>query len=368
MADERAVNTVQPKTESGQRRRILFIGEQSTGSNAASVERALRRAGHVVAVVDPQILRLENDPPLRLRVAGRLLRRWLRQEVGRQVLLAAQSFAADLMVVYKGNLLPRWALESVKARGVYCLNVWPDVSVAVHGTEILECLPLYDRILTTKSFGPRDLREKGIATPSEFVPDVYDPDIERIVEAQEADQAIMGCDAGFIGTWSPKKARYLRVLAEQAPEVQVRVWGNQWTSRLSSLGELANVVQGRPVVADLYALAIACTKINIALLSEIRVGASSGDLTTSRTFEIPACGGFMLHERTDEVVSFFEEDTEIACFGDETELVAKIRYYLAHDGEREKMRHAAHERCVANYSVDGLAACIIRRYEEDTAG
>jgi spore maturation protein CgeB len=56
---------------------------------------------------------------------------------------------------------------------------------------------------------------------------------------------------------------------------------------------------------------------------------------------------------------------EIACFGDERELVSKIRYYLVRDAEREKMRHAAHERCVTNYKVDGLADHIIRRYEED---
>jgi spore maturation protein CgeB len=121
------------------------------------------------------------------------------------------------------------------------------------------------------------------------------------------------------------------------------------------------------VNGDLYALAIACTKINIGLLSEIRPGASSGDLTTSRTFEIPACGGFMLHERTAEVLEFFSEDVEIACFGSVDELIDKVRHYLGRDDLRERMRSAAHERCVAHYSVDGLAAHIVRRFEEDTA-
>lgn len=368
MENESPVRTIQPGERSSRPRRILFVGEQWSGSNAASVERALRRAGHVVAVVDPQILRLENDPPLLLRAAGRVLRRWLRDEVGRQVLLVADSFAVDMMVVYKGNQLPRWALESVKGRGVYCLNVWPDGSMTIHGSEIRECLPLYDRILTTKSFGPRDLRELGIATPIEFMPDVYDPDLERIVQPQEADLATMGCDVGFIGAWSPKKAGYLRFLVEQLPDVRVRVWGNQWAVWGNSLEKLARVVEGRPVVGDLYALAVACTKINMGLLTEIRPGASSGDVTTSRTFEIPACGGFMLHERTDEILSLFEEGAEIACFGDETEMVEKIRYYLLHNEEREKIRRAGHERCVAEYSVDGLAALIIRRYEEHRAG
>jgi hypothetical protein len=283
-------------------------------------------------------------------------------------LITAKSFAADLMVVYKGNLLPRWVLESIKNRGVYCLNVWPDGSMTIHGPEILQCLPLYDCIFTTKSFGARDLRNLGIVTPSEFVPDVYDPDMERMVGRHESDLAIMGCDVGFIGAWSPKKAHYMRTVVERVPEAHARVWGSQWATRAKSLGKLAGAVEGHTVVGDLYALAVACTTINMGLLSEIRPGASSGDLTTSRTFEIPACGGFMLHERTDEVLSFFTEGTEIACFGDEAEMIDKIRYYLVHDHEREKMRHAAHERCVAEYSVDGLAEAIIRRYEKDTGG
>jgi spore maturation protein CgeB len=205
-------------------------------------------------------------------------------------------------------------------------------------------------------------------TASEFVPDVCDPEGERVVEPQEADLASMGCDAGFIGTWTPKKELYLRALVERAPDIRIRVWGNQWTGQMRSLGGLAKAIEGRAVVGDLYALAVACTKVNIALLREIRAGASSGDLTTSRTFEIPACGGFMLHERTDEVLSFFEEGSEIACFSDELELVDKVRYYLLHDSEREKMRRAAHQRCVYQYNVDGLASHILRRYHEDTGG
>jgi hypothetical protein len=288
----------------------------------------------------------------------------LANEIGRQVMIAADSFPVDLMVVYKGNYLPRWALESVRARGVYCLNIWPDGSMTEHGVEILRCLPVYDCIFTTKSFGARDLGALGVATASEFVPDVYDPDFERWLRPSKADFSIMGCDVGFIGAWTPRKERYLRALAERAPGIRMRVWGDGWIQRAHSLGRLATAIEGRCVFGDLYALAVACTTINLGLLTEIRPGASSGDVTTSRTFEIPACGGFMLHERTDEVLTFFDDGTEIACFRDESELLDRVTYYLSHDAEREKMRHAAYERCIAKYSVDGLVERIIGRYEQ----
>ena len=40
-------------------------------------------------------------------------------------------------------------------------------------------------------------------------------------------------------------------------------------------------------------------------------GSSEGDRTTTRTFEIPASGGFMLHERNEEVLSLYREGSEI---------------------------------------------------------
>ena len=68
------------------------------------------------------------------------------------------------------------------------------------------------------------------------------------------------------------------------------------------------------------------------------------DNITSRTFHIPSCGGFMLHERTPEIGLYYEEKKEIDCFSDPQELAQKVRYYLEHEDERERMREAAYER------------------------
>ena len=45
-----------------------------------------------------------------------------------------------------------------------------------------------------------------------------------------------------------------------------------------------------------------------------------------RTFEIPASGGFMLQERSNEVLEFFEEGKEIECFSSVKELKDKINF------------------------------------------
>ena len=60
----------------------------------------------------------------------------------------------------------------------------------------------------------------------------------------------------------------------------------------------------------------------------------------------------MLHERTPELLEFYEEAKEVACFGSAEELAEKIQYHLAHPQECEAIARAGHARCVPAYSYD----------------
>jgi len=86
---------------------------------------------------------------------------------------------------------------------------------------------------------------------------------------------------------------------------------------------------------------------------------------TARTFEVPASGGFMLHERTSEAVHYFEDGKECAFFDDADDLVAKIRYYLAHDDERRAIAEAGHRRVLSSsYSYDDRVETVVAKCRE----
>jgi spore maturation protein CgeB len=70
------------------------------------------------------------------------------------------------------------------------------------------------------------------------------------------------------------------------------------------------------------------------------------ETTTTRTFEIPATGVFMLAERTEDHLSLFKEGVEAEYFGNDEELKDKMRFYLKHDELRRKVAAAGRERCV----------------------
>ena len=69
------------------------------------------------------------------------------------------------------------------------------------------------------------------------------------------------------------------------------------------------------------------------------------DLHTSRSVDIPACGAFMLAERTIDHKNLFIEGKEAEFFGDEKELETKIKFYLKNDEKRKDIARKAYNKC-----------------------
>src|SRR4029450_7028444 len=111
--------------------------------------------------------------------------------------------------------------------------------------------------------------------------------------------------------------------------------------------------------------AICATRINLCFLRKV-----NRDLQTTRTMEIPACGAFMLAERTDEHRAPFEEGKEAEYFESGVELRAKVDYYLAHEEERRRIGLAGRERCLrSGYSnLDHLTGIVegLREIAQET--
>lgn len=337
--------------------KILCVGPQWRGSNAGGLFRAFSRLGHLISVVDENYyINLSNKSKL-TKVIDRVFRKQHFKEFNNAVLREAEIFNPDIILIYKGAFVYPETIKTLKQKGKPLVNFYPDVSFRTHGSLLAHTLPLYDHVFTTKTFGINDMKEQLGVMSSSFIPHGYDPDIHRILDINNTLADAFKCDVSFIGTYSPKKEQMLNYIKTQLPGINMFIWGAGWHQ--STTASLKTSIKGRPITGDLYVMGIAASKINLGILSEEVGGASSGDKITSRTFHIPASGGFMIHEKTEESVLYFKENEETVFYSDKDDLVDKIRFYLKNEAERERIRLKGRERCLNEHSLDHRATKVL---------
>lgn len=346
------------------RLRVLLVGGLKHGGNCLGLARGFRDRGHAAEIVPHEHPGWRAQGGLTSRAVQRLAVPWQRTAFNRAILSAAGRFQPHIAVVYKGTLVAPSTLERLRREGVWVVNVYPDNSVRPHRHLDPAIFREFDHVFHTKRFGVDDFRQQFGVTNITYLPHGFDPYVHRPFD----DPHVMrpwSTDVSFIGTWSPHKAALLSHLQRALRPGQLRIWGQQWLTRPEPM--LADAIVNRQVTGDSYALAVSASQINLGLLSERRAGASSDDLITSRTFHIPACGGFLLHQRTPDVLECFTEGEEIACFDTADELVAKVRHYLTADDERRRIAQAGYRRCVAQHSLAHRTDVILETYMAATA-
>jgi len=338
--------------------KILAAGPLWRGSNAGGLFRALSRLGCLIEVVDEFYFISLQTKRKRTKVIERLIRPWQTDEYNNAIKRKITLFKPDVFLVYKGAFVRPETLHFARQHNCRLALFYPDVSMTAHGPNIPLCLPLYETIFTTKTFGIKDLESKFGVKNAYFIQHGFDPEIHRKLAISVEDKQKFGCDVSFIGTWSPKKEKWLAFLKEHYQEIDLKIWGEQWYKAESAI--IKTCIQHTAVLGDLYAVAIQCSTINLGILSEQVSGSSSGDLITSRTFHIPGTSGFMLHERNDESVQYFTENVEAGFFGGPDELVTQVKYFLAHPVERVKIQEAGYIRAQLQYSLDERAKIVLK--------
>lgn len=253
-------------------------------------------------------------------------------------------------------------MRELRKQGIALFNYYPDRMVFALGTQTADAIPEYDCVFDTKRYWDGNTAERIHARNRVFLPHGYDPDIHHPIELDERDVAQLGCDVSFVATHMPVKEEVLDALLNLRPKLDLRIWGNQWEKCRSS--RLRARASGSDARGLMYSKIIAASRINLAIMG---VTKEARDETTTRTYEIAAVGGFMLHQRSPELLELFEEGKEVASFGSVQELAEKIDHYLAHPEERQAVAAAGHRRCVPAYSYDARMSFILDYYRRHHA-
>ena len=281
------------------------------------------------------------------KAAYRLLHRrpLLRGRFNRALLSAARRFGPDAVVAVKGAYIMPSTLRRIKKdTGAVLVNYATDdpFNTANATPDLLHGIPAYDVYACTKRAIMDDVRRAGgrtvVHTMFAYNPSTHFPE----APATEDEVRRFGSDVAFVGGADPDRLRDLQPLLG-ARGLSPAFYGGYWSQDPRFRPYARGFVLGRE-----YRLALGGARIALCLVRR-----ANRDGHAMRSFEIPACGAFMLAERTDEHLAVFREDGEASFFGSPQEMIDKIRYYLAHDEVRQRIARAGYARVTSGGNTYG---------------
>ena len=320
--------------------RIYYIGQLEEGGTCRERMHTLRRFGHEIVPFDTTHWTSGGSRVFR-SLAHRINFGPNVWGINRSLIDHSRSIGVvDLIWIDKGRWIYPATLDAIheKTRG-RLLHYTPDPQLVFHKSRYFEkCIPKYDWMVTTKPFEQKLYENLGVQNLL-FVLQGFD---SRFVDYQPLKHEFetWQSDVAFVGHYEKHYAMRLKCASEVTP--QLKIWGSSGWVRYAQFNKWCRpCVNGNGAWGDDYLRVLAHTKIAIGLLSKW-----IPETTTTRSFEIPSMGTFLLAERTADHLALFEEGKEAEFFGDDEELKDKIRFYLANDGARKRIAAAGRERCL----------------------
>jgi len=319
---------------------ILFIGPLAKGSTTRQRMLCFKQLGHHVTDVDTSSLPLPEILSLLSRISCRLGFYWDLSDANRLILENILNYSFDVVWIEKGLTITPDTLKQIKSAQPsahlvsYCIDDM--LLCANQSRNYLHGIPFYDMHLTTKTYNVAELKALD-ARDVQFFANAFDAIAYHPIELSKEEQAHWGSDVAFLGGY--EKPRYEMMLALASRGVVITIWGPGWERFVKIHPNL--IIKPGWVQAEDAAKVFCATTINLHFLRKV-----ARDLQTTRSVEIPACGGFMLAERTTEHLELFKEGEEAEFFDSQEELLDKCQYYLRHESQRLRIASNGLRRCI----------------------
>lgn len=317
---------------------ILFLGANS--GNSVKRAKALKRLGHDVVLIDPYSLF-----PFR-NFVGRLLyyvgAAWLESYLRYKITPIIRKYRFDVTFVDNGELVGCKVLSALRKVSPIIINYNNDDPFGMRDKNkwrlYLEAIPQYDLLAVVRQVNVAEAYSRGAKKVLQVFMAVDELDGPREITPQ--DRLRFPHEVLFIGTWMPERGPFLQEL--MLAGVPLAIYGNDW-QKAPEWPALQAVWHGPAIYGDDYLKAIQLAKVSLGLLSK-----GNRDLHTTRTFEIPYCGGLLCAERTSEHVQLYQEDVEAVYWGDVTECIEKCQKLLNDDAMRDEIAEKGRIRCLRN--------------------
>jgi len=227
------------------------------------------------------------------------------------------------------------AVHALRNLGTRCIAYLTDDpwNPAHRAAWFLKALPLYDTVFSPRRSNLEDFKRLGCADVR-YLPFGYD---ERLFWVpSEAPLKMLPDTVLFVGGADQDRAQFFSTFLRHGPPPTLAggYWERYAHTRPFSIG-LKTAEELRALTAG--------AAVNLCLVRR-----ANRDGHVMRSFEIPACGGFMIAEDTSEHRDIFGPEGEcVLYFSGPRDAAEKVRGALADPASRSRMARAVHHRIMS---------------------
>jgi len=335
--------------------RILYAAQLSANDSAQYRAWALERLGHTVVPVN-----LFEYVPQNKLVEKLVFRAQMGPWVSRlnqDILQIAEREQPEIFWADKALGVWPETLDKLRAMGVATVSYMIDNAFGPRrdpGWRLyMKAIPHYDLHVVQRDTNIEDYMGRGardvIKIQTAYEPTIHFAPPEGWSDSQR-DRGV-----SFIGTSYDDRPEFLTRLWREGLPVVISGDG-MWKERLEP-DAAAALYTGGELYGAAYREGIWRSKINLSFITH-----SNQDEFVHKSFEIAACEGFLLAERSDGHKAKFEEDVEAVFFTGFEECAEKIRRYLPDEAARARIAAAGRTRALRDgYSNDAQVERIVER-------
>jgi SAM-dependent methyltransferase len=256
-------------------------------------------------------------------------------EAARTAIEQIREFKADAVAVQSASFFGAEHLEELKREG-RVLALFASYALDPHVP-----LELYDVMFT--SF-PHYEALYGKRVRVEYLPLAFAPEAILGVETPDRDLPVTFVGGmGYRHIWRSSE----QVLETLAREVGDFSWWGYGAGNLPETSRLKKAWRGEAWGREMYRI-YRRAKIVVNRHGEI----AQGFANNMRLFEATGSGALVLTEEAPNLCHLFLPGQEIACYSNAEDLVRKVRYYLEHDDERDRIAKAGRDATHARHTFE----------------
>jgi spore maturation protein CgeB len=343
--------------------KILYAAGLSPNDSSLYRLWALERLGHRVVPLNAFEYRPKSEllEKIRFRLAAGP---WV-SRLNRDLLRMAEREKPNLVWTDKLLEMQPKTLEKLRAMGIATVSYMIDNPFGTRqdpGWRLyMKDIPHYDLHVVQRDANIADYKARGARNVIK-IQTAYEPTIHFPPPAGWSD-ANRDREVSFIGTPYDQRGEFLTRLWKEFG-VPVTVSGGLVWKRHLSAEAVAAMYRGKgELFREEYREGIWKSKINLSFLTH-----ANKDEFAHKSFEIAACEGFLLVERSDGHLYRFAEDKEAVFFSTIKECVEKIRRYLPDEAARAQIAAAGRARAQrSGYHNDRQVGLIVERAREVVA-